>query len=317
MENYIKWLKEKIERIPRMALLGPKSLSRAFFAFQGSCRFMIGFTDSQGSRPTMEDEIVILGMGPRMRPNEDYFAIFDGHGGHEASEYVAKNLHEILDFNLSSYPGYLTGNLSDEEIKAAFKTTFREVDESMCVQYGMQAGSCALVAYFSGNRLFMANLGDSRAVLGTKQGPVAVTKDHKPSQNEEYKRIISNPGGFVSNENPARVQGQLSVSRAFGDSHLKPFVSSDPDIFCKYLTNDLYFLILGCDGVWDKITDEEAVSWTFKTKNPQEAATNILKKLKGRSDNISIVVIFLCPPQQWEIPTPISTDKKHSQGEVK
>lgn len=44
-----------------------------------------------------------------------------------------------------------------------------------------------------------------------------------------------------------------------GDRHLKPYVSGEPDIYCTHLTDDHYFIILGCDGVWDKITDDLAV----------------------------------------------------------
>lgn len=44
-------------------------------------------------------------MGPRMRENEDYFAVFDGHGGPEASAFAAKHLHDLLDSNLGNYEG--------------------------------------------------------------------------------------------------------------------------------------------------------------------------------------------------------------------
>jgi len=323
IEKKVEQEKEKIDKMPRMVLLGPKTLNRAFYPFQGSYRYMVGFIESQGSRPTMEDEIVIYGMGPRMRKNEDYFAIFDGHGGPEASAFAAKNLHDIFDTHLCRYPGYSTGSVSEADIIEAFQSSFREIDNSMCGQYGMQAGACALVTYFSNNTLFTANLGDSRAVMGTKQGTVRITTDHKPMATFEYERITTLPGGFVvtaslparvqdqlstlpggfvtTDSLPARVQGQLSVSRALGDRHLKPFVSGDPDITVRHLTCDDYFIILGCDGVWDKITDEEAVDLTLKTNNPQEAAANILKKIKGKSDNISIVVIFLQSPRLWSL----------------
>lgn len=291
IDTVLNRLREMISRSPRMALMGPKTLNRAFYPFEGSMRFMVGFVESQGSRPTMEDEIVIFGMGPRMRRAEDYFAVFDGHGGPEASAFAAKHLHEMLDSNLCDYPQYASGacNLTDEQIVAAFRNTFKELDNSMCVQYGMQAGACALVSYFTDSRMFTANLGDSRCVMGTKQGTVRITNDHKPMNPDEYARITSLEGGFVSTDSPpARVQGQLSVSRALGDRPLKPYVSGEPDIFCRQVSEDDYFIVLGCDGVWDKITDDIAVEITMRSSNPQEAAANIFKKLKGtgKSDNL-------------------------------
>jgi serine/threonine protein phosphatase PrpC len=54
----------------------------------------IGFADTIGKRPTMEDEILIQGK-LRGRDDEDFVAVYDGHGGRAASEFAAKHLHEV------------------------------------------------------------------------------------------------------------------------------------------------------------------------------------------------------------------------------
>lgn len=91
-------------------------------------------------------------MGPRIHPDEDYFAVFDGtlrlmiiltntgHGGQEGSNYAARFLHLNLDKNLRK-------NLNVEE---TLKMTFKETNETMCGTYAMQCGTCALVIFIKG-----------------------------------------------------------------------------------------------------------------------------------------------------------------------
>lgn len=118
-----------------------------------------------------------------------------------------------------------------------------------------------------------------------------------------------------------RVNGVLAVSRAWGDIFLKepkPIVSTLPHIRIEFLTpagisskmfiSRLFFLrgqthcmiltdsflILGSDGVWDVVSDEEAVEIVKKAADPEEASKALVKKAlkKGSSDNCTAVVVF-------------------------
>ena len=67
-----------------------------------------------------------------------------------------------------------------------------------------------------------------------------------------------------------RINGNLNISRAFGDLRFKAdpsllpteqLVTVNPDILERRLRQDDEFLILACDGIWDCVTDQECVDW--------------------------------------------------------
>lgn len=59
-----------------------------------SSRLRIGYADTIGKRPTMEDDMTIVGR-LRGRDDEDFVAVYDGHGGKAAAEFAAKNLYKV------------------------------------------------------------------------------------------------------------------------------------------------------------------------------------------------------------------------------
>jgi len=121
--------------------------------------------------------------------------------------------------------------------------------------------------------------------------------DHKPSDLDEENRI-SSLGGFVvisSSGGPARVNGSLAVSRGIGDFHMEPFVSDDPYLFETSISGDSTYLVLGCDGVWDEVSDDECAKIVNAAKDPLAAGVSLrdLSYLRGSDDNISVITIKL------------------------
>uniref|UniRef100_A0A804P4I5 protein-serine/threonine phosphatase n=1 Tax=Zea mays TaxID=4577 RepID=A0A804P4I5_MAIZE len=90
-----------------------------------------------------------------------------------------------------------------------------------------------------------------------------------------------------------RVGGVLAVSRAFGDKLLKPYVVADPEIKEEVVDSSLEFLILASDGLWDVVTNEEAVAMVKPIQDPQEAANKLLEEAsrRGSSDNITVIIV--------------------------
>mmetsp|Transcript_100330 Transcript_100330/g.189291 ORF Transcript_100330/g.189291 Transcript_100330/m.189291 type:complete len:447 (-) Transcript_100330:68-1408(-) len=177
-------------------------------------------------------------------------------------------------------------------------------------------------------RLLLANVGDSRAVLCTSRDApggvglmaLPLSEDHKPNRPDEQRRIEAK-GGVVDFQGVWRVftpssanfGGQtiqrwgLAVSRAFGDLLLKEaekyecagvapggLVNSTPEFRVFDLEPNVdRFLVLACDGVWDVVSNEEAISICADQSSAKDAATALLKRTYAANsdDNMTAIVV--------------------------
>ncbi|KAI3525628.1 hypothetical protein L1887_04553 [Cichorium endivia] len=247
-------------------------------------KFSYGYASSPGKRSSMEDfyETRIDGVNGE---TIGLFGVFDGHGGARAAEYVKYNLFT----NLIKHPKFISDTKS--AIAEAYSHTDTEFLKSENNQ-NKDAGSTASTAIIVGNRLIVANVGDSRAVICRGGNAYAVSRDHKPDQSDERQRI-EDAGGFVMWAGTWRVGGVLAVSRAFGDKLLKQFVVADPEIQEERIDESLEFLILASDGLWDVVTNEEAVAMIKPIQSPEDAAKTLMQEAsqRGSADNITVVVV--------------------------
>lgn len=124
-------------------------------------------------------------------------------------------------------------------------------------------------------KIYVANAGDSRCVLGRNGEAVEMSIDHKPDSQIEIDRITKS-GSTISE---GRVDGNLNLTRSLGDlkykqrTHLKPeeqAITANPDTYEFQLYNDIDFILMGCDGIWEKKTNEEAVEWVYENINKQK-----------------------------------------------
>ncbi|EFN51431.1 hypothetical protein CHLNCDRAFT_59807 [Chlorella variabilis] len=153
----------------------------------------------------------------------------------------------------------------------------------------VQAGCTAVVALIMGDRLYVANAGDSRAVLCRGGRALAMSEDHKPAAPDERARIMA-AGGFLSEIGGiTRVNGNLNLSRAIGDlrykmnSELEPkdqIITAEPDVTSARLTPEDAFLVLACDGIWDVMTNQQVVDFVAPRlaggAPPHEVASELL-----------------------------------------
>lgn len=156
----------------------------------------------------------------------------------------------------------------DREIKKCLTDAYKKTDEEFLVEASKASpvwkdGSTAVTALVVDDVLYVANLGDSRALLcrcsdNGKTSVVSLSKDHSPSQYEERMRI-QKAGGTVRE---GRVLGVLEVSRSIGDGRFKRCgVSCVPDVMRSTLTDNDRFLLLACDGLWKGFTVDSALKF--------------------------------------------------------
>ncbi|KAB2617074.1 protein phosphatase 2C 10 [Pyrus ussuriensis x Pyrus communis] len=215
------------------------------------------------------------------------FAIYDGHLGDNVPAYLQKHLFSNI---LKEEEFWVDPNRS---ISKAYERTDQAI-LSHSSDLGRGGSTAVTAILLNGQRLWVANVGDSRAVLSRGGQAVQVSTDHEPNTE---RGSIENKGGFVSNMpgDVPRVNGQLAVSRAFGDKSLKSHLRSDPDIQDIYVDNSTDVLVIASDGLWKVMANQEAVDMARKTKDPLKAAKQLTAEALKRDskDDISCVVVRL------------------------
>ncbi|CAN6169840.1 unnamed protein product [Urochloa humidicola] len=243
-----------------------------------------GYSSFIGRRSTMEDCYDIKLTKVDGQP-VSLFGVFDGHGGNLAAAYLKDTLFK----NLMKQPDFLTD--TKLAISRAFLETDRDILETISSSF-RDDGSTALAAVLIGKRLYVANVGDSRAVASKAGKAVPLSKDHKPNRKDERKRV-EDAGGVVIWDDTWRVGGILAMSRAFGNRMLKEYVIAEPDIQEEEVNSDLEYLILATDGLWDVVRNEDAVALLKAEDGPQAAAVKLTEIAYSRhsADNITCVVV--------------------------
>ncbi|XP_047324031.1 probable protein phosphatase 2C 27 [Impatiens glandulifera] len=260
--------------------------------------FLSGSCAEKGSKLFMEDEhICIDNLHQHLGTSIDYpspgafYGVFDGHGGTEAAVFVRRNILKFIvegsDFHVCL----------EKAIKNAFiKADYAFADDS---SVDISSGTTVLTALILGRRLVVANAGDCRAVLSKRGKAIDLSNDHKPNCPTERLRI-EQLGGVV---HFGYLNGQLSVSRAIGDWHMKGHrgslspLSPEPEIKETFLTEEDEFLILGCDGLWDVMSSQEAVTMSRKElmlhNDPERCAKQLVREAlkKNACDNLTVVVV--------------------------
>ncbi|RZC64514.1 hypothetical protein C5167_008199 [Papaver somniferum] len=250
---------------------------------QGPIKYGFSLVKGKANHP-MEDFHVAKFVHTKGR-EVGLFAIYDGHLGDTVPAYLQKNLFSNI--------------LKEEEFwtdpSRSITKAYEKTDQAILTHNPDlgRGGSTAVTAILvNGRTLWVANVGDSRGVLSKKGIARQMTTDHEPSTE---RGSIENRGGFVSNMpgDVPRVNGQLAVSRAFGDKSLKSHLSSVPDIQHADIDPETDILILASDGLWKVMSNQEAVDIARKIKDPQRAAKQLTVEALERDskDDISCVVV--------------------------
>ena len=206
-----------------------------------------------GRRDNMEDDAIMVDCFANDNA-QAYFGLYDGHGGRATVDFVVKVLHMNLEQQLKLHPDKPFADLYLD----SYLATDKQLRRKNIMRSGTTSVTCVIRKTEQANTLFTANVGDSRAVLCRGGVATRLTQDHKATVPEEIKRITE-AGGFIARNK--RVNGVLAITRALGDHMLKEndVVSAVPHTSEVLLEPSDKLLIIACDGVWDVMSDQEAV----------------------------------------------------------
>eukprot|EP00756_Hemistasia_phaeocysticola_P031968 Hpha_TRINITY_DN16385_c3_g4::TRINITY_DN16385_c3_g4_i1::g.58232::m.58232 len=266
----------------------------------------IGMTAMQGWRKTMEDAHCITTEGKAM-----FVGVFDGHCGEQAAKMVA----EVL-------PKQVRKHLVESiqlGLRGVLKESFKDTDDQVFAALDAvpSGAGCTAVAVLTtgGPRIGVAWAGDARVVLCRGGAAVPLSNDHKPQGAREQQRITE-AGGTVGQGRVSvpGAQGRLAVARAFGDAPFKKVegkpLSDQPitalaDITIAELVDNDEFIVLACDGIWDKMTDQQVVNFVRKRLEESNDLTGIAGEVCDNClasvapglgcDNMTICIITFGP----------------------
>lgn len=232
-------------------------------------------------------------------PSATFIGVFDGHGGPAAARFINAHLFSLL-LKFASEQGGMSADALREAYYKTEEGFLQLVRRSWLTNPQIAiSGSCCLAGTIYNGTLYIANLGDSRAVLGRRVSdggvlampPVVaerLTSDHNVA-NEEVRQEVRalHPDDkhiLVQSRGYWRIKGIIQVSRAIGDVYLKSHefsciyqkfgssiplkravITAEPSISVRKLNMLDLFVVFASDGFWEHISDEAAVEMVYKS----------------------------------------------------
>ena len=229
---------------------------------------LLGTCDNQEDRYIRVGSLAALCSGEGGSDETDYLVgVYDGHGGDEASEYC----HSRLFWEVG-------GRGKDCDVSEALKHAYRITDAQFneaAERDELNAGCTALTVLVRGDTLWVANAGDSRAVLYTGGKAIALSTDHNVRNPQEVQAVIDRGGKILRK----RVNGVLCVTRALGNRMCRDLIGQVPDIASRkvdtWSADD--FVVLGSDGLFDHLTNEDICARICASRAEREEKLNSLR----------------------------------------
>ena len=239
--------------------------------------------------------------------------ICDGHGiyGDLVSKYISENL-----------PLFLKNDSEENIIKTFIDINNSLIDKNQTNIDCSLSGCTCTTLIISLEKIICANIGHTRAILARYENgcynSIMLNRDHKPTESDEIKRIISQGGIIKQFYNkvkkeyigPERIWLKnsdipgLSVSRTFGDNLAHTIgVINIPEINIYEYTGNEKFIVIASESIWQFIDSDECIQIIkefYENNLDAIGALNSLvteaiqrwKKQENKIEDITAVVIF-------------------------
>ncbi|RAL52046.1 hypothetical protein DM860_016544 [Cuscuta australis] len=299
--------------------------------FHGSSRF-VSMYSQQGRKGVNQDAMTVWEHFGGERGS--YFCgVFDGHGpsGHRVAHYVRDRLPSKLSLSSKDGDGMEDENMEKDvhEVplfsiwKSHFLKSFRDMDDELEGEGRIDSycsGTTAVTLIKQGEHLVIGNLGDSRAVMCTRDDtdqlvPEQLTVDLKPNLPSESERIKDCQGRVMATEEepnvfrvwmPDQDCPGLAMARAFGDFCLKDFgLISTPETYYRKISDRDEFIVLATDGVWDVLSNYEVIRTVASVRKRSMAARVLVERAVrawkhkypcSKVDDCAVICLFFkCP----------------------
>ncbi|XP_047313873.1 probable protein phosphatase 2C 52 [Impatiens glandulifera] len=278
----------------------------------------------QGRKGINQDAMIVW--DDFMPEDVTFCGVFDGHGpnGH----LVARRVRDVFPLKLlsffSSHDSKSSGDREEDKLHSLWRDLFlksyKAMDKELSTHPSLDcfcSGSTSITLLKQGSNLFMGYIGDSRAVMGSKDEndsmvAIQLTVDLKPDLPREAERIKSCKGRVFALQDEPEVSRVwlpfddapgLAMARAFGDFCLKDYgVISIPEFSHRILNERDIFVVLASDGVWDVLSNEEVVQIVSSSPTRSSAARTLVEsaarewKFKyptSKMDDCAVVCLFL------------------------
>uniref|UniRef100_A0A0E0ME75 protein-serine/threonine phosphatase n=1 Tax=Oryza punctata TaxID=4537 RepID=A0A0E0ME75_ORYPU len=260
----------------------------------------------RGLRHAMEDGYGVITHKIEGHSQMAFYGVYDGHGGRAAVDFVAGRLGNNVVAAVAAEKLRLSEEASSsssspaaaDHVATAIRAAYLATDSEFLSQGTIRGGACAATALVIDGDLYVANLGDCRAVISRDGAAAALTSDHTAARDDERTRIETS-GGYVScgSNGVWRVQDCLAVTRSFGDGGLKRWVVAEPEVSRTALAAGCDFLVIASDGLWNKVSNQEAVDAVAAAAGDHsvESCRRLVEmaRRRGSRDDITVMVVDL------------------------
>eukprot|EP00056_Hartaetosiga_gracilis_P010071 m.147935 g.147935 ORF g.147935 m.147935 type:complete len:370 (+) comp13246_c2_seq2:168-1277(+) len=279
--------------------------------------FNVGMVTTIGDHPKNEDRATIIEdlfeecpptCGKEYNGTDNtkvsMFCVYDGHGGHDASEFANTNVQQHMS-------NFLWTSNFHSAIPDALHHSFKNVEDVFCTwakRNNNTSGSCATCVIVKGNTVYCGNAGDSQALLvlpsGSKEYTRVVLNDRHGTSLPSERLRVKKAGGKISAD--GAVYGILFPTRGFGDIDVKaakknviictPNGAGMDDVPAVTLnTTQTATLVVASDGLWDFVSDRSVQNIVISSQSPQDAAHLLHDEARqqGSDDDVTVVVVSI------------------------